>query len=194
VLDEGQFGAPIMLTSFNYADAQVKGIELTGSYDSGPWSLYGNVAWSDAQGTNVDSAQFDFQPDELAYIAQHSIYLDHNQGVTSSAGAAYTFNQDSDWATRVSGALIVGSGLRADLVMPDGSSIPNGRSLPTYAVVNLSAAQKLPIKGTRGTTIRLDVLNLLDTSYEIRDGTGVGVGAPQYGLRRTFLVTLAQKF
>jgi outer membrane receptor protein involved in Fe transport len=194
LLDEGQFGAPIVLTSFNYANAQVKGIELTGSYDSGPWSLYGNVAWSDAQGTNINSAQFNFQPDELAYIAQHSIYLDHNQSVTGSAGAAYTFNQDSDWATRVSADLIVGTGLRANLVLPDGSSIPNGQSLPAYAVVNLSAAQKLPIEGTRGATVRLDVLNLLDTSYELRDGTGVGVGAPQFGLRRTFLVTLAQKF
>jgi outer membrane receptor protein involved in Fe transport len=194
LLDEGQFGAPIVLTSFNYANAQVKGVELTGSYDSGPWSLYGNVAWSDAQGTNIDSAQFNFQPAELAYIAQHYIYLDHNQSVTGSAGAAYTFNQDSDWATRLSADLIVGTGLRASLVLPDGSSIPNGQSLPTYAVVNLSAAQKLPIKGTRGATVRLDVLNLLDTSYELRDGTGVGVGAPQFGLRRTFLVTLAQKF
>jgi outer membrane receptor protein involved in Fe transport len=84
--------------------------------------------------------------------------------------------------------------LRANLVLPDGSSIPNGLSLPTYAVVNLSAAQKIPIKGTRGATVRFDVLNLFDTSYQIRTGTGVGVGAPQFGQRRTFLVTLAQKF
>jgi hypothetical protein len=38
------------------------------------------------------------------------------------------------------------------------------------------------------------VLNLLDTSYQIRDGTGVGVGAPQFGMRRAFLVGLTQKF
>lgn len=194
LLDEGQFGAPIVLTSFNYANAQVKGVELAGSYERGPWSLYGNVAWSDAQGTNINSAQFNFSAADLAYIGQHYIYLDHNQSVTGSAGAAYTFNQDSDWATRVSGDLIVGSGLRAALVLPDGSSIPNGQSLPMYAVVNLSASQRIPVKGTRGTTIRLDVLNLFDNSYEIRNGTGVGVGAPQYGMRRTILVTLAQKF
>jgi outer membrane receptor protein involved in Fe transport len=194
LLDEGQFGAPIVLTSFNYANAQVKGVELTGSYDSGPWAIYGNAAWSEAKGTNINSAQFNFQPAELAYIAQNYIYLDHNQNVTGSGGVAYTFNQDSDWATRLSTDLIVGTGLRANLVLPDGSSIPNGLSLPTYAVVNLSAAQKIPVKGTRGATVRLDVLNLFDTSYQIRTGTGVGVGAPQFGQRRTFLVTLAQKF
>jgi len=71
---------------------------------------------------------------------------------------------------------------------------PNDQALPGYAVINLSAAQKVPIKGTRGATVRLDVLNLLDTSYQLRDGTGVGVGAPQFGLRRTFLVSLTQKF
>ncbi|MBS0220562.1 MAG: TonB-dependent receptor [Proteobacteria bacterium] len=188
LLDEGQFGAPIVLTSFNYANAQVKGVELTGSYDHGPWSIYGNVAWSDAQGTNINSAQFNFAPDELGYIAQHYIYLDHNQSVTGSAGVAYTFNPDSDWATRLSSDVIVGTGLRKTVVTP------NDTSLPTYAVVNLSLAQKLPIKGTRGATVRLDVLNLLDNTYQLRDGTGVGVGAPQYGLRRTVMLTLAQKF
>ncbi|WIM11864.1 TonB-dependent receptor [Enhydrobacter sp.] len=188
LLDEGQFGSPIVLTSFNYANAQVKGVELTGSYDSGPWSLYGNVAWSDARGTDIDSAQFNFAPDELAYIAQHSIYLDHSQSVTGSAGVSYTFNPDSEWATRLSGDVLVGTGLRKTVVTP------NDASLPTYAVVNLSLAQRLPIKGTRGATVRLDVLNLFDHVYQLRDGTGVGVGAPQFGLRRTVLMTLSQKF
>ena len=92
LLDEGQFGAPIILTSFNYAEAQVKGLELTASYDQGPWSIYANLAWSEAKGTNINSAQFNFAADELAFIAQNYIYLDHNQSVTASAGAAYTFN------------------------------------------------------------------------------------------------------
>ena len=45
-----------------------------------------------------------------------------------------------------------------------------------------------------GTQLRLDVINLLDRTCEIRDGTGVGVGAPQYGLRRTILGGLLQRF
>ncbi len=166
LLDEGQFGAPIVLSSFNYANAQVKGIELSGSYDDGPWSLYANAAWSEAKGTNINSAQFNFQPDELSFIAQNYIYLDHNQSVTGSAGAAYTFNPQSDWATRVSGDVIVGSGLRATV------TTPNDTALPTYATVNLSLNQKLPIKGTRGAQLRFDAINLFDHVYELRDGTG----------------------
>jgi outer membrane receptor protein involved in Fe transport len=188
LLDEGQFGAPIVLSSFNYANAQVKGVELSGSYDDGPWSFYANAAWSEAKGTNINSAQFNFQPGELSFIAQNYIYLDHNQSVTGSAGAAYTFNPQSDWATRVSGDVIVGSGLRATV------NTPNDTALPTYATVNLSLNQKLPIKGTRGTQLRFDAINLFDHVYELRDGTGVGVGAPQFGQRRTFLMTLSQKF
>jgi hypothetical protein len=30
-------------------------------------------------------------------------------------------------------------------------------------------------------TLRFDVVNLLDQVYELRDGTGIGVVAPQFG-------------
>ena len=102
LIDEGQFGAPIILTAFNYAKAYVAGGEFTVSYDQGPWSIYGNAAYSRAMGTNINSAQFNFAPDELAYIAQHYIHLDHDQTWTGSAGAAYTFNQGTKYQTRVS--------------------------------------------------------------------------------------------
>jgi hypothetical protein len=37
-------------------------------------------------------------------------------------------------------------------------------------------------------------LNIGDATYEIRNGTGVGVGAPQFGIRRTILAGLTQRF
>ncbi len=36
----------------------------------------------------------------------------------------------------------------------------------------------------KGLSIRLDVVNLFDRIYLLRDGSGVGVGAPQYGAWR----------
>ena len=66
LIDEGQFGAPIVLTAFNYAQGQQSGVEWTGSYDRGPLSLYANLAYSRAMGKNIDSAQFNFSPAELA--------------------------------------------------------------------------------------------------------------------------------
>jgi outer membrane receptor protein involved in Fe transport len=188
LLDEGQFGAPISLTSFNYANAIVKGVEFQSAYDEGPWSVYFNGAFGNGIGTNINSAQFNFGQAELAYIANNYITLDHSQGWTMSSGAAYTFNRDKDWATKVSADMLYGSGLRTTVVTP------NDLSLPGYAVVNASLVQKIPIGLGKGTQIRFDAINLFDNSYQIRNGLGVGVGAPQFGQRRTFLLGLTQKF
>jgi hypothetical protein len=189
LIDEGQFGAPIILTAFNYAKAYVAGAVLTISYDQGPWLIYGNAAYSRAMGNDITSAQFNFKPDELAYIAQHYIHLDHDQTWTASAGAAYTFNQDTKYQTRVSVDFIAQSGLRAST-----PTVPNGASLPEYAAVSASIVQKLDLGIGAGTELRLDVLNIGDAVYEIRNGTGVGVGAPQFGIRRAILAGLTQRF
>ena len=42
--------------------------------------------------------------------------------------------------------------------------------------------------------IRFDVVNILDKVYELRDGSGIGVGAPQFGQRRGFYGTVAYEF
>ncbi len=42
--------------------------------------------------------------------------------------------------------------------------------------------------------LRLDVINLLDRVCEIPNGTGVGIGVPQFGLRRTISVSVAERF
>jgi outer membrane receptor protein involved in Fe transport len=189
LIDEGQFGAPIILSAFNYAKGQVTGATLTGSYDSGPWSLYGNLAYSRAVGTDIESAQFNFSPAELAYIAQNYIHLDHDQLWSGSAGIAYTLNKDSDHPTLLSADAVVQTGLRAS-----SDAIPNGVVLPTYATVNLSIVQTFKRSIGGGTELRLDAINIGDAVYQIRNGTGVGVGAPQYGMRRTILAGLTQRF
>ncbi len=189
LVDEGQFGAPIILTPFNYADGQVYGIEFTGNYTEGAFQSYANLAIQRAIGKDIVSSQFNFDADELAYIADHYIHLDHEQQITASGGAAYT------WAgTRFSGDFLLGSGLRADLVLPAGASIPNGAHLPYYTQLNLGASHDFTREGISGLTARFDVINALDKVYEIRNGTGVGVGAPQYGPRRGFFVGLSEAF
>jgi outer membrane cobalamin receptor len=185
LIDEGQFGAPIILTAFNYAEGMQEGVELTGSYDHGPWSAYGNVALSRAMGKDIVSAQYNFSAADLAYIANNWIHLDHDQLWTGSAGIAYTANSDSQHPTRLSVDAVVQSGLRAST-----ATVPNGVALPTYGVVNMSVVQKV----ATGTELRVDILNIGDNTYEIRNGTGVGVGAPQFGIRRTILAGITQRF
>ena len=186
LLDEGQFGTPIILTPFNYQKGLVRGVELLLTYDIGDWSFYGNFAAAKAFGKNINSAQFNFDPDELAYIANHYIHLDHDQTYTYSAGIKYRLP-----ATRTlfSADLIAGSGLRAT-----NGPIPNGNSLPSYQQVNLSIVQPVDTGIYKGLELRFDILNLFDQVYQIRNGSGVGVGNPQFGLRRTFLAGLTQRF
>lgn len=191
LVDEGQFGAPIILTPFNYAKGRIIGTELSLNYTHGGFNAYGNVAYAKAQGTRIVSDQVNFNPDDLAYIASHYIYLDHDQTWTSSAGAAWHWASGALAGSRISADMVFGSGLRRQLSLPDGSLVPNGAALPDYVTFNLSAGHKF---AKAGLDVRLDIENLFDRIYEIRDGTGVGVGAPSYGPRRGVFVGIAKNF
>jgi hypothetical protein len=187
LIDEGQFGAPIILTPFNYAQGKQYGAELTGNYTQDAFTAYLNVAYQSAKGKNIDSAQFNFSQDDLNYIATHYIHLDHEQQVTASGGVSYLWDH-----TRFSADFLLGSGLRADEDLPDGSSIPNGAHLPYYTQVNLGVSHVFHFTESSTLTARVDVINAFDRIYEIRDGTGVGVGAPQFGPRRGFFFGLSK--
>ena len=189
LIDEGQFGAPIILTPFNYRYGQVYGVEFTGQYNVSHFQAYGNLAFQRAIGKHFESSQFNFSPDDLAYVADHYIHLDHEQQMTASGGAAWLWH-----GTRLSGDLLAGSGLRASLDLPNGTSIPNGAHLPYYRQVNLGASHAFDAQGLKGLTARVDVINAFDQKYQIRNGSGVGVGASQYGQRRGYFVGVSQTF
>jgi outer membrane receptor protein involved in Fe transport len=185
LIDEGQFGAPIIETPFNYQSGRQYGVELTASYNHGPLTTYANFAYAKNQGRDITTSQFNFTAAELAYIQTHSIYLDHDQTYTASAGASYLWR-----GTRVGGDLIVGSGLRST----GADGIPNGDHLPAYATVNLSLSHRFETGPLKDIEARIDVTNVLDHEYEIRDGTGVGVGAPQFGARRGVFGGITRNF
>ena len=179
LIDEGQFGAPIILTPFNYARGKQYGLEFKLNYAGRDLSAYANLAFQGARGEAINSAQFNFGADDLAYISNHYIHLDHEQAITGSAGISYLLQ-----GTRFSADALLGSGLRADKTLPDGSGIPNGAHLPTYTQVNLAASHRFELGRAGDVTLRIDVVNAFDREYQIRNGTGVGVGASQYGPRR----------
>jgi outer membrane receptor protein involved in Fe transport len=187
LIDEGQFGAPIILTPFNYKNGKQYGGELTVNYTGGPFSAYGNLALIHAVGEDIVTSQFNFDPGDLAYIADHYIHLDHEQALTVSGGVSYNW-----FDTLFSLDMLYGSGLRADLLLPNGDSIPNGAHLPPYVQFNLGVSHSFEVADVKGFTARFDVINLFDETYEIRNGTGVGVGAPQWGPRRGFFFGLSK--
>jgi outer membrane receptor protein involved in Fe transport len=184
LIDEGQFGAPIILSVFNYAHANVLGVEFTGSYDIGNFSAYGNLSIGRERASQLVSQQFNFTPADLVYIADHYIYTDHSQFYTASAGASYNLH-----GTHLNADLIYGTGLREDA-----GDVPNGGAVAPYLQLNLGVTHRF--QDVFGAPLELtgSIINVTDRVYEIRSGTGVGVFAPQYGPRRAFFAGIRKFF
>jgi outer membrane receptor protein involved in Fe transport len=199
-LDDGLFGQSLILSSFNYTQGKVGGVEFTASYTKGGFSSYANVAYSVAQGKGAQSAQF-LWPDQATvnYVNNNWIYLDHDQRITGSFGLAYTFNETANYSTRTYVDALYGSGLRQDGGgtidgTPTGEPIPNGASVPAYYSVNLGAEQTFRLNESQALKARFDVVNVTDNSYELRSGTGVGVNAAQWGARIGFFGSVSYVF
>ncbi len=172
-IDEGQFGAAIIESPFNYRYGDVYGVEGTATYVKGGFEAYANAAYSVAKGRKIESSQFLFDPDEFAYIQNHKVFLDHDQTVTISAGTSYLYKPSG---TRVYTDFLFGSGLR------DGFA--NRGRLPIYYTLNVGFEQSFRVPHLGQAHARFDIVNLTDRVYELRDGSGIGVGAPQFGQRR----------
>ena len=196
-LDDGLFGQSLILQAFNYREGRVYGVEFTTSYATNGFSAYANVAYSVAQGMDWDSAQFLFSANDLKYVQNHWIYLDHDQRVSGSFGAAYSW-KEVHGSTHVYVDAIYGSGLRQNGggVEPNDPTapIPNGSEVPTYYTVNMGVEQDMKLDKKRTLKARLDIVNITDNVYELRSGTGVGVNAAQYGMRRGIFGTLGLAF
>ena len=174
LIDEGQFGPALIFETFNYAKGRVYGVEQTSSYTHENLYLYENFDYSVAQGTQVESGQFNFAPDELAFIKTHYIFLDHDQTFSASAGAVYNWR---GFKFSIDG--IYGSGLRAGFA--------NTGNLPYYIQLDAGITKRFVVPKAGPMEVRVAVVNLNDRTYEIRNGTGIGVFAPQFGPRRAFL-------
>jgi outer membrane receptor protein involved in Fe transport len=213
LIDNGTFGQALVLSAFNYAHGINDGIEFTGKFHSGNFQAYGNVAVAQQRATQVVSNQFLFDNStplaslggltEFQYIQSHWIFTDHNQFVTASGGAIYQFcgraayagetfgglsgGDGSPWCgTTLSANMIYGSGLRA--------GDANTGTVPQYTQFNLGVSREFLLPNdAKPVTVRFDVVNLFDTVYEIRDGSGIGVFASQFGPRRGYFLGLSKK-
>ncbi len=213
LIDNGLFGQAYVLSAFNYAQGVNEGIEFSGKFHSGNFQAYANLAVAQQKATDPVSNQYLFGNTPLAdlggltqfqYLQTHWIYTDHTQFVTASAGAIYQFcgrpayagemfnglpgTDGPSWCgVRLTGDMIYGSGLR------DGDA--NISTVPSYAQFNVGIAREFLLPNDpKPMTVRFDVVNLFDTVYLIRDGSGIGVFAPQYGPRRGYFAGVSKKF
>ena len=182
LLDEGQFGTALVFSDFNYRYGRNHGIEFSATYAAGPWNAYFNLTGNTTKGKQVATGQYNFDAAELAYIASHWIYLDHAQRLSSSGGLSFRF----DDRTRIGADYLYGTGLHAGFA--------NTLNLPAYFQLNLDVSHRFGLGPLGPVKSRFTVLNALDRSYALRDGTGIGVGAPQYAPRRRYYLTVEKDF
>jgi opacity protein-like surface antigen/outer membrane receptor protein involved in Fe transport len=190
LIDNGQFGQALVLSAFNYERGVAQGVEFSAKFHSGNFQAYANLAVAQEKATQPVSNQFLFDNatpladlgglTQFQYLSTHWIYTDHNQFVTGSAGLSYKWN-----GTTFSTDMIYGSGLR--------NGDANIDALAPYAQFNVGLARDFAVPDVGPVTVRFDVVNVFDTVYQIRNGTGIGVFSPQYGPRRGYFIGIKKK-
>ncbi len=180
---DGLFGASLVRTPFNFGSGLIRGIEFSATYAEGSLSAWGNLSVSRADGTRIVSNQFLFTPAQLSSSGYRS--LDYDQTLTASAGLSYR------WHTlQISGDLLIGSGFpRTQL-----GGVTNGGRLPSNARANISAVYHLWRESRYMLDLRIDIINVFDTRYQILDGSSLATHTAQWGAQRGFFAGLEQSF
>ena len=182
IIDEAQFGPALIFADLNYEKGKIYGVELTGNYKSGNLGAYANFAYSRSEAKNLISSQWAIDdPAELAYISNNWIRQDHDQACTISGGINYNLS-----GTVLSTDAFFGTGLRRGFANLD--------KMPNNIQVNLGARRKFKLWNFGSMEARLAVINVFDRVNEIRDGTGIGEFAPQYGPRRAIYAGISKTF
>jgi outer membrane receptor protein involved in Fe transport len=172
LIDLGQFGDVPIFVPFNYKNGRIYGSEFSATYNWENLSIRGNFTYSSAQGNDVVSGQYNFPPDQLAYIVNHYIFLDHSQQYTASGGITYNWRS---WLFSITGTY--GSGLRAGFANTD--------ELPENFQIDLALEKGWQVPHVGNVKTRVVLVNVSDNINELRNGTGIGIFEPGYGQRRT---------
>ena len=180
-LDTGQFGDVPIFAPFNYDHGSIWGSETAVNYTDDKLSAYASATIGHNLQKGVVTGQFNFDPDELAFINTHSIVLDHQPMYGAAAGASYnarpfTFILDG----------IYSSGLRggyADL-----------EKLPVVVQFNAGVQGDFTLPLLGKVSDRVTVLNVLDRVNLIRPSEGIGIFQSAYGPRVTLLDTFSIRF
>ena len=154
VADEAQVGNSEIYVPFSYARGHYVGAELTSSYSRDGFSAFANLEVSRAMATDLNSSEFLFGQDELNYTAQHYVHLNHDQFITFSTGAAYTFGH-----TTIHMDAIYGSGFYDGFADLD--------QVPAHCPVNFGIKYDFKVAKLQTLTVRFDVVNIFDECIRV---------------------------
>jgi hypothetical protein len=180
-LDTGQFGVVPIFAPFNYGHGTIWGSETALNYRAGGLTTYANVTVGRNEQQGVVTGQFNFDPDELAFIDAHHIDLDHEPLLGIAAGASYKIGRYTLGAQAT-----YSSGLRAGFA--------DLEHLPAFMQIDASAQADFKIPGVGVVSDRITLWNIADRTNLIRPAEGIGIFQAAYGPRFTALDTVALSF
>jgi outer membrane cobalamin receptor len=180
-LDTGQFGVVPIFAPFNYDHGFIWGSQAAITYKTEQFSTYANATLGRNLQKGVVTGQFNFPADELAFIDEHHIVIDHQPLIGASAGASYklagfNFSLDTTYS----------SGLRAGFA--------DLEKLPDVIQLNAGVERDFEIPGIGKIIDRFTALNLLNRINLIRPAEGIGIFQAAYGTRLTLFNTITIPF
>lgn len=181
MLDEHQFGNALIYVPFNYQRGRVFGAEFTADYRKDNFASFLNIGVQKAYARNIISNQFIHEAEEIEHISRHNVRPDHLQTLTASAGSSYKW-----MGTKFSGDILYGSGLS--------TGDNNRNSMPSWMIFNAAVARDFTLPTIGKLNLRVAGVNLTDKVYRYSNGSGIGVNASQYGMRRTFYLIASKSF
>jgi outer membrane receptor protein involved in Fe transport len=177
-LDLAQLAGSVVTAPLNYRESRAWGSDFSLTFERSGLSAYLNFSYAVLQAQHISAGAFlADDAGEISYIANHWVTLDDDQMFVGSGGASYRL-----WGFLLTADAIWGSGYRRGFA--------NSGELPPIMQFNAAVERSFRMPGVGNVEGRISLINVFDHTYQIRNGSGIGVFSPSYGPRRTLYAGL----
>ena len=172
-LDLAQLAGSVVTAPLNYRTSRAWGSDFSLTLERNGLSAYLNFSYAVLQAQHISAGAFlADDASEIGYIANHWVTLDDDQMFVGSGGASYKL-----WGNLLTADAIWASGYRRGFA--------NTGELPPILQFNGAVVRNFRMPGIGNVEGRISLINVFDHTYQIRNGSGIGVFSPTYGPRRT---------
>ena len=170
-------------TAFGFRRAELRGLELSGTFVRGPVTAWANLALSQARGRSILASPGLLPPDVAAAAGDRWLRLGEDRPLAASGGFTWRLDKLTLSADVLASSGAVGSS----------STALNAARAPFFAIFGLAAVYRVRLL-ERPADLRLDLTNAGDAHYVTRDASGLEGGWTTRGRGRALTVGIEQGF
>ncbi len=177
-LDLAQLAGSVVTAPLNYRSSRAWGSDFSLTLERNGLSAYLNFSYAVLQAQHISAGAFlADDASEISYIANHWVTLDDDQMFTGSGGTSYQL-----WGFLLTADGIWASGYRRGFA--------NTGELPPIIQFNAAIVRNIRLPRFGKVEGRISMINVFDHTYQIRNGSGIGVFSPSFGPRRTLYAAI----